>query len=510
MQTKSKDRDYLAEPIEWRSTRDPEFPYESSKDGISLMIRVNDFPDEHLYSLLVEGDPLASFDDWPREWTRNEGTINSSNSETGLNTSMGPESSHLLVTLPQLPIERFASILTNLNEYYSFNEHRRIHLSFYDSFRERLARWGMKDHPSANPEHEKLIKSGVEAWNNWRIQHPDVQPNLSGVDLTGAQLSGINLSRAYLFGADLRKSDLRNARLDNANLSAAILTEANLSGAFLTNSILTLTNFDYANLDSAFLSEIKSFRSSFLGATLVNTSFSESSLFETDFSGADLRECRLTYTRFVSSKFRDANLFSCNVYGMSAWDMDVSNAFQDNLLISRQGEPRILVDNIEFAQLVLLLLQSQGTQHVINSVNSKAVIVLGHFLPTRNSVLRTITSELRAHNYTPIIVEFGPFSPHMMAHNVGLLSRLARFIIVDISESAEFVPDLMNLVTKISIPIQLTSEGSRESHSRIKEQFDSDLMLSGAHYKDADELSTLLRQRVIGEAEAKAKELSGR
>jgi hypothetical protein len=32
----------------------------------------------------------------------------------------------------------------------------------------------------ANPEHLKVLKRGVETWNRWRKDHPDVVPDLGG------------------------------------------------------------------------------------------------------------------------------------------------------------------------------------------------------------------------------------------------------------------------------------------------------------------------------------------
>ena len=31
----------------------------------------------------------------------------------------------------------------------------------------------------ANPEHLAILKQGVEVWNQWRDEHPEIQPNLS-------------------------------------------------------------------------------------------------------------------------------------------------------------------------------------------------------------------------------------------------------------------------------------------------------------------------------------------
>lgn len=53
-------------------------------------------------------------------------------------------------------------------------------------------------------------------------------------DLRGADLSGANLSDAYLRGADLSGANLRGADLSYADLRGANLSDANLSGANLT------------------------------------------------------------------------------------------------------------------------------------------------------------------------------------------------------------------------------------------------------------------------------------
>ena len=53
----------------------------------------------------------------------------------------------------------------------------------------------------ANPEHLKILKQGVELWNQWRKENPKIQPDLTETDFTGENLSGINFS-----GTDLRAS----------------------------------------------------------------------------------------------------------------------------------------------------------------------------------------------------------------------------------------------------------------------------------------------------------------
>ena len=44
--------------------------FEADVDGARWSIRLNDFPDEPLYSLLINGDEVMHFDDWPEIWIR--------------------------------------------------------------------------------------------------------------------------------------------------------------------------------------------------------------------------------------------------------------------------------------------------------------------------------------------------------------------------------------------------------------------------------------------------------
>jgi len=60
----------VAREIGWASTGDGEFPYQARLDGRRLTIRVNDFPAEPLYTLLVDGRAAVDLEDWPAAWVR--------------------------------------------------------------------------------------------------------------------------------------------------------------------------------------------------------------------------------------------------------------------------------------------------------------------------------------------------------------------------------------------------------------------------------------------------------
>jgi hypothetical protein len=66
-------KEYLDINIVWRKNSDSDYPFAAIIDGEQCLIRLNDFPEEHLYTLLVEGRVVANFDDWPATWVKTEG-----------------------------------------------------------------------------------------------------------------------------------------------------------------------------------------------------------------------------------------------------------------------------------------------------------------------------------------------------------------------------------------------------------------------------------------------------
>ena len=61
-----------ASVIVWRHTGDGEFPYEAEVEGQTFTIRINDFPDQPLYTLLAGDKKVEDMEDWPSAWVRPE------------------------------------------------------------------------------------------------------------------------------------------------------------------------------------------------------------------------------------------------------------------------------------------------------------------------------------------------------------------------------------------------------------------------------------------------------
>ena len=58
-------------------------------------------------------------------------------------------------------------------------------------------------------------------------------------------------------------------------------------------------------------------------------------------------------------------------------------------------EPEITIDDIEVAQFVYLLLYNQKIRKVIDTITSKAVLILGRFTEEHKRGLNAIRDELR-------------------------------------------------------------------------------------------------------------------
>ncbi len=136
----------------------------------------------------------------------------------------------------------------------------------------------------ANQEHLEVLKQGWDVWNRWRGDNTNLQPDLSGADLSRASLGwtdfwGANLSQAVFCGASLSRATLQGADLREALLGGAFLHEADLGEADLSGANLRSADLCQAFLGGANLS----------GADLIRAGLSDAFLGRADLGGAELR-----------------------------------------------------------------------------------------------------------------------------------------------------------------------------------------------------------------------------
>ncbi|MBK6296058.1 MAG: hypothetical protein IPF55_18790 [Rhodoferax sp.] len=62
--------DMKLQALSWTKSTNPEYPYQVNWNGHEVEIRVNGFPAAQLYTLIADGVPVESFDNWPTAWER--------------------------------------------------------------------------------------------------------------------------------------------------------------------------------------------------------------------------------------------------------------------------------------------------------------------------------------------------------------------------------------------------------------------------------------------------------
>ena len=104
----------------------------------------------------------------------------------------------------------------------------------------------------AHPEHIEQLRRGKTAWNQWRRDYPEIQPDLSDINTRGLELGEMELETYDLRGVLLRGADftgmtfrgtqLRGADLSYTSLCSARFWKADLTGVSLKEADVVLAN----------------------------------------------------------------------------------------------------------------------------------------------------------------------------------------------------------------------------------------------------------------------------
>jgi hypothetical protein len=171
----------------------------------------------------------------------------------------------------------------------------------------------------------------------------------------------------------------------------------------------------------------------------------------------------------------------------------------------------LTVDNIEVAQFVCLLLGNARLRHIIDTVSSKVVLILGRFTPERKTVLDLLREELRKYNYIPVLCDFDQPQNRNITETVSTLAHIARFIIADISSPRSIPQELMAIVPFLpSVPVQPLLIASQSEWGMFESLASYPWVLPIARYEGQQELLERLKEGVIDPAEYKALELTRR
>jgi hypothetical protein len=339
----------------------------------------------------------------------------------------------------------------------------------------------LKSREAAKQEHLAILKKGVEQWNEWRRNHPEIRPILYETDLSRKTFEG---------------------DLSSANFANAVLVRANLGGAILRGA-----NFHEANLGGASLS----------WADLTEANFCRTDLYETDLSHAILKSANLQGTQLAKTNFEEATLDGCKIYGLSAWDLKLDRAIQKDLIVLykentlHDGEPeesRIIVDDLRSAQFIYLLLHNKNIRDAIDALTSKVVLILGRFTEERKAVLDAIREELRRRDFAPVLFDFDKPASKDVTGTVEMLARMARFIIADLTDPSSIPHELATIVpflrTTPVLPLRLAGSGGYSMFDDLQRAYP--WVLDIHEYDDGGSLISAL-PKVIAPADEMAEKL---
>lgn len=363
----------------------------------------------------------------------------------------------------------------------------------------------------ANKEQLKLLKAGVEGWNErqklnrtFKLDEFDItEVKLKGMfgkdkaDLSYADLSYTNLSKADLIDADLNKTNLSRADLSGADLVEANLSEADLYKANLRMACLTGASLKKANLREANL----------IGANLIGADLSGANLSGADFtaanlSGADLTGANLSYSSLVGTIISNAKISNSIVNGISVWDLEGEFKEQKELIITPLYKSAITVDNIEVAQFIYLILNNKKIRDVINILTSKTVLILGRFaISERKAILDALRNKVREYDLLPIVFDFDRPTDKDFTETIKTLAGISYFVIADITNPKSSPLELQATVPDYQIPfVPIIQEGERPFSMMVDLQKKYNWVLNTKTYDSIETLMNALKPGIIDPA----------
>lgn len=343
-----------------------------------------------------------------------------------------------------------------------------------------------------------------------------VQANLSEATLIEADLSDVigtkaELSEANLSGANLFRGNFVRAYFVGTNLIGSKLAEANLSEANLGGADLNTVDLSKANLQEANLSMANLTAACLIGTNLRGINLMGANLTQADLTNSDLAEATLERAILVDTVLEGSQLTNCRIYGISAWNVNLKSANQSDFVITRGDEPEITVDNLQVAQFIYLLLNNTEIRSVIDTITSKAVLILGRFREERKAVLNAIRDELRKRDYLPIVFDFDKPTNRDLTETIITLAGMSRFVIADLSDPHSIPHELMSFVEKLpSVPVKpifCPVDAHPKPYPMLEHFKHYHWVLGIFQYNDLAHLLPALADQVIAPAEAKVKEL---
>lgn len=210
----------------------------------------------------------------------------------------------------------------------------------------------------------------------------------------------------------------------------------------------------------------------------------------------------------VETNLVDAVLTGCRIYGVSVWDVKLSEGTkQQNLVITDRGELVVTIDDLEIAQFIYLLLRNEKLRRVIDNITSK--VVLASRPRERWSSTCCRTNFAGATTYRS--------SSTSRSRAVGQLMKPSRclrawrgFVIADISDAKSVLQELRGFVPNCpTLPVQPIIEAAQEEPGMFDFFRKFPWFLEVQRYDTPVQLLAHLADKVISPLEAEVARLRG-
>lgn len=302
----------------------------------------------------------------------------------------------------------------------------------------------------ADPNHIAVLREGSQAWNQWRKAHPALVPDLSDLVFE----TGIRPKRDMYDIPELDGFDFSNVNLNRVSVRNVGFYECTFDYAEAVFSDFCFSNFRSCSFVGAKLDVSRIGSAEFIGCNFDNASLAYCTAEETNFSGSSFVGTRLEMMSLVDSDFSRTKIVSARVFGSAVWRVKLTGAHQEGIYVSKDNS-RLVVDTIEVAQFIHLLVHNPSIRTLIDTITTKVVLILGRFSPERLRLLRRIKRVLNQRGYVPVLFDFEGPGSRDLTETVSTLAHLARFVVADITDPKCIPMELQAIVpNNPSVPVQ--------------------------------------------------------
>ena len=154
------------------------------------------------------------------------------------------------------------------------------------------------------------------------------------------------------------------------------------------------------------------------------------------------------------------------------------------------------------------MLNNEKIRRVIDTITSKAVLILGRFTEERKAILDALKNELRRRGYLPILFDFTGPGSRDLTETVSTLAHMSRFIIADVTDAKSIPHELQAIVPNLpSVPVRLLIQQGADEYAMLEHLKRYPWVIDTYEYSDEPQLLAALSDQVIEPAEAKVEEL---